>query len=366
MQLKITLITALSWLICTGIQAAEFCATNSIELTNALSTAENNNQHNVIKIAAGNYEGGFEFSGPDGYDLNISGGWSDFFGNPCGQQINPPFDTVLDGNNSQVILGMFAYFDSDISISNLTFINGSGLNNANNSAGGLQIFGWTEFVGDVIIEKVAFINNKGLNHSALGTTYGRKITVRNSIFAINENTFGHGTVDLNNDGLGIYFNNNTLVNNTSLATGSSVLSGLRANFHDGAGVFVANNLFWNNDGHDAHFGGINMTATESYLYNNNINSYSGTIHTSENNFTAEPIFESGFLNFTPTIASQEIDQGRPSPFFIPVPPPFNMQWGIGTADFYGSPRVQGNRVDVGAVEAEAEVAIFENGFEIIL
>ncbi|MCB1581717.1 MAG: hypothetical protein KDI92_01555 [Xanthomonadales bacterium] len=364
MQLKkISVILLLFWQYILDSQAAEFCATNSTELTNALSSAENNNQHDVIKIAVGNYEGGFTFTGGEGYDLSISGGWSDFFGNPCGQQINPPFDTILDGDNSQKVLDIIAHDDNDITISNLTLINGNALPG---SAGGLELFGWTGYVGDVIIEKVAFINNKGNFHSALSVSRGRKITVRNSIFAINENTTGDGTVDLNNSELGIYFNNNTLVNNTSVATDSSVHSGLRANFHDGAGIFVANNLFWNNDGHDAYFGGVNMTTTESYLYNNNINSYIGTIHNIENNFTAEPIFENGFLNYTPTIASPEINQGRQSPFFVPVPPPFNMQWGVGITDFEGNTRVQDGRVDVGAIEAEPEEPIFKNGFEIIL
>jgi hypothetical protein len=365
MQLKkISVILLFSWQCILDSQAAEFCATNSTELTTALSTAEHNDQHDVIKIAVGNYEGGFTFSGFDGYDLSISGGWSDFFGNPCGQQINTPFDTILDGDNSQKVLDIIAYDDNDITISNLTIINGNALPG---STGGLDLFGWTGYVGDVIIEKVAFINNKGNFHSALGIQRGRKITVRNSIFALNQNTTGDGTLALNNSELGIYFNNNTLVNNTSLATDSSVHSGLRAVFSEGAGLFVANNLFYNNDGYDAWFSRPNSTSTESYLYNNNISTYTGvTIENIANNYSAAPIFESGFLSFKPTIASPGINQGRNSPLFVPVPPPFSFQWGVGLTDFEGNTRVQDGSVDVGAIEVEPEIPIFENGFEIIL
>ncbi|MEZ5470180.1 MAG: hypothetical protein R3E90_00220 [Marinicella sp.] len=337
--------------------------TNSTELSSALITSQNNSQSDVIKIAIGSYTGGFAYSGSEDFHLSISGGWSDFFGNPCGQQIHMPFDTILDGNNTQRVMIIQAWANSDINISNMTFING----NANlDSAGGLEVRSFENYVGDVLVEKVAFINNKGHFNSALEISRGRKITVRNSIFAINHNTTGDGTIDLNNAGLGIYFNNNTIVNNTSDATDPGVISGLRANFHDGAGIFLANNLFWNNDGHDASFAGVNMTATESYLYNNNIDTYIGLIHTIENNFSEAPIFEGGFLNYTPTIASPEINQGRNSPFFVPVPPPFNMQWGVGITDFEGNTRVQDRRVDVGAIEAEPEEPIFENGFEIIL
>lgn len=43
----------------------------------------------------------FDYNANDGYDLTISGGWSEFFGNDCGQQISTnPFITAIDGGST--------------------------------------------------------------------------------------------------------------------------------------------------------------------------------------------------------------------------------------------------------------------------
>ncbi|MCB1581719.1 MAG: hypothetical protein KDI92_01565 [Xanthomonadales bacterium] len=363
MKLKtIAVIFAISWPFCFSAQAAEFCVTNSIELKNALTSSQNNSQSDVIKIVTGSYTGGFSYLGSEDFHLTISGGWSDFFGNPCGHQIHTPLDTILDGNDTQRVMLIQAWAGSNISISNMAIIDGDAYPA---SAGGLEIRSHENYVGDVLVEKVAFVNNKGFFHSALATSRGRKITVRNNIFAVNENITGNGTVEINDAGLGIYFNNNTIVLNTSLANDAGVNSGLRATLYEGAGLFVANNLFWDNDGHDVTFIDVDMITTESYLYNNNIDTYVGTIHNVENNFTAQPIFDNDIF-LAPTIASQEVNNGRNSPLFVPVPPPFNMQWGVGITDFNGNARIQDDKVDVGAIEVEPEEPIFKNGFEIIL
>lgn len=359
--MKSTLFAVLLVLAASSAPAAEFCVTNSQQLDDALWSARNNGQNDVIRIATGSYVGGFAYGGSEDFDLTLSGGWSEFFGNPCGQQIDSPYATILDGNLTERVMLIQAALDSDITVSDLTFINGDA-NPA--SAGGLEIRSLENFVGDVLVERTAFINNKGHFYSALSSGRGRKVTVRNSVFALNENTTGDGTLFLgNNDALGIYFNNNTVVNNSSLATDPSVHSGLRAYPFGTSGLFVANNLFWDNDGRDFSVGG---SASESYLYNNNIADYFGSMDVVANNFSMPPVFEPGIFNYVPAINSGEINHGRNSPIFVPVPPPFNVQWGAGITDFYGNPRVIDRWVDVGAFEAEAEVPIFDNGFEIIL
>lgn len=341
-----------------GLHAAEFCVTNDQQLTNALLAAENNGQHDQIKIAVGNYGGGFVYLGTEDFDLTISGGWSGFMGLPCGRQVNTPYDTVLDGNDTERVMLIQASLDSDITVTDLTFINGQG-NPA--GAGGLLIWSITGYVGDVLIERSAFINNKGHFSSALSTSRGRKITVRNSVFALNQNATGDGTIELlNSDGLGIYFNNNTVVFNTSLAHDANVHSGLSAVASGTSGVFVANNLFWDNDGRDAD---ISHGTSGSHLLNNNISQYFGIVDHVANNFSVEPIFEGGFLNFAPTIASAEINHGLNPPTFIPQPPPFHMQWTTGTKDFSGNTRINDRWVDVGAFEAEVEEPIFQTGFD---
>ena len=69
--------------------AAEFCATTTADLHQHLSTAENNGEADTIKLRAGNFDGEsqhFKFYSLDNENLTIIGGWTEFFGNPCGQR----------------------------------------------------------------------------------------------------------------------------------------------------------------------------------------------------------------------------------------------------------------------------------------
>jgi len=350
----------LSGVLSANVQAAEFCVTNSQELHNAFDTARNNGQHDIIRIATGSYTGGFFFSGTENFDLTITGGFTEFLGNPCGQRTANPFATVLDGDSLDRVMDIQGFADSDIKISYLTFINGV----SGDSAGGLYFRTLQNFVGDVQVEYTAFINNEADFAAAMTISRARKITVRNNVFVANNSINGTGTVDLiSNDTLGLYFNNNTLINNTKDTSANASHAGLRIFTTGASQVFVANNVLQGNEGADIR---ITNGGGDAYLYNNNVGSIIGGFDIQANNINSTPVFESGFFNYVPRIESGEVNRGRNSPFIIPFPTPFHLNWTTGMTDFNGNPRVQDGKVDIGAFEAAPEIPIFKNGFEILL
>ena len=84
---KAILVTLL--LFCVDAKSATFCVTTAVELRAALNSAESNSQHDEIRIEMGDYETqgtAFSYQETQGFDLEISGGWVNFFGNPCGVQ----------------------------------------------------------------------------------------------------------------------------------------------------------------------------------------------------------------------------------------------------------------------------------------
>ncbi len=349
------------WLFCWHAQlhAAIFCVTTTQQLNDALASADSNNQDDEIRISVGNYGGGYYYNGDENFDLTISGGWTAFFDNPCFFSGVSAYDTVLDGDGIERVMNIEYFGSSKVHISHLTFINGD---SSPAHAGGLRV--WTtnpNLLGNVLIENTAFINNTGAFTAAMSVVGGDRTTVRNSLFvANNANHPAQGSIiDINNNnGHGIYFNNNTVINNT--VNGTKIKSGFRL-VANGSGAFVANNILWNNEGADLRFLG---QPTDSFLLNNNIEEIiGGEFDSAANNFSIEPQFESGFLNFQPTLSSVEINRGRKPPVFIPVPTPFGFEWDLGDFDVQGELRVQDGRVEIGAFEAAPEVPIFANGFQ---
>jgi hypothetical protein len=80
-----------SLLITLNSKAAVYCVTNSAQLQSALTSAQNSNEYDLIRVAEGHYvtpDSEFKYTSTSGWDLGISGGWTEFFGNPCGQQLS--------------------------------------------------------------------------------------------------------------------------------------------------------------------------------------------------------------------------------------------------------------------------------------
>lgn len=341
------LITCLSWMSLN--QAAEFCVTSSAELQSALTSAANNAQHDVIKIAEGSYlTPGSEFSyfGTNSWDLEISGGWSEFFGNPCGQQLTDnAFATALDGNQMNRVLRVRAFGTSDITISNLMLINGKV--GDPERGGGLHLYGaQNEHLGDTLIERVAFVNNEAKFGGAISISGGNKMSLRNNLFVVNHSLVSNNVSIVQNDTTGVFFTNNTVYANT---TDTASSGGLRVYTSGTSGALVANNVLWDNDNSDLDMGG----GGDKYLHNNDIGIRIGSTPISdEGNFSLPPRFEGGLFNFTPSAISPLVNAGRIPCFICPIPVPFDDRWGVGDTDVLGNERVQDNAVDIGAYESD--------------
>jgi len=368
-KLYFYLFTLLLLTITSAVNSATFCVTTSAALQQAFDTAAGNNQADIIKIKIGDYiapSGGFQYQGAnENHGLEISGGWTPFFGNPCAFQLNTtsPLETILDGNSLARVLLIYAGATTDnFKVSGLTFINGFA---DNQYSGGLRFLSLGNFSGNFLLERSAFINNEATRASALlvdgGINNNSKLTIANNLFIGNHGEYI--TVYIQpNDSWGVYFTNNTLMSNT--VTGNSN-GGLSIPITGSASAYVANNIISNNSGFDAVLS-INVSASgETYLYNNNIGTQFGTISQSANNISIPPLFEEATpssFTYIPATNSQMIDTGiHPQPP-TPLPPTFFDAWALGETDFQGNPRVQGAKVDMGAFETEL---IFANGFEFV-
>ncbi|TDR20566.1 hypothetical protein [Marinicella litoralis] len=361
---KHTFLISLLLFVTPHIQAAEFCATTSGQLQSALSSAQSNNQHDVIKVAEGSYPTtGSEFSYTEsaGWDLEISGGWTDFFGNPCGQQLSGnPFNTVLDGNNSARIMHIRSSGNSDITISNLSFINGGTANLS--TAGGLRFYptNTASHTGQVIIERNAFINNHAQTASALSFfSSGINSHIRNNVFTLNTAHNGSYSITIDQDlNSGIYFTNNTLVQNSGDSTND--IGGFVLFTRSSSSAYIGNNVLYDNGNRDLHLSGTG----DVWLHYNDVGIRTGVAPFSNlGNFSADPEFNTGILEFTPSYGSPLVNAGYDPPSFVPIPTPFELAWFEGTLDLLGNTRKQQGKVDLGAIETSAEPPIFMDGFD---
>lgn len=344
-----------SLLIATSIShAATFCVGNGVELQNALSLADSNNQDDLIKLETGTYispNSGFGFAyqnNNENYDLEISGGWTTFL-DPCNIKSGSAENTLIDGENLvRALVIRPGGTSANIKISSLTFING--YVTSSQRGGGLNIETSEGYDGIVSIENNFFINNLADYDAALSIARGTRINVKNNLFIVNEAESGYTIGIVHNDAIGVYFTNNTVISNTG--------AGLRVSVSGTSQTMIANNLFWDNDALDMQLAGNGVR----YMYHNDISFYDGVPDFEIGNFSEEPEFDGGFLDFTPALSSSMINSGyTPLPF--PFPPPFSRNWNLGSLDVLGGFRVQDNRVDIGAFEAAAEPPIFADGFE---
>ena len=349
-------------------QAAVFCVDSSAELQSAFTTAASNGQNDEIRIKQGDYltpgVSPFIYSPAENETVEISGGWSDFNQLQCFSQLGDPMDTTLDAEGISTVLfvGYDENIDFNLSIENVSLVDGfSGTSNA----AGLQIAN----PHMLSVNRVYFVSNEGAQVSALRVNGGDLVNISNSVFMFNESIAGEGTVNVRSDadGIGHYFVNNTLINNshdvqspTSEAT-SGLYSRLNEDANGESQAMIINNLFWDNEDLD-----LRLTAAGShYVYNNNYQQRLGTGDFNSGNISLAPQLSPLLLDFTPQPGSPLINQGRSMPSLIPIPTPFELGWSYGEEDFDGGifGRVVDGRVDIGAVEAPPEVPIFKDGFE---
>jgi len=351
------------------VNAAVICATSSAGLEFALAAAEGNGEHDEIRIASGTYStinGGFRYfaESTENFDLTISGGWSEFFENPCGQQLEGSPNTTLNGQLSDRVLEVKMHDGGNLQISRIAFQNGFVPDPGRGA--GLWIRTEVDFSGSIRLERNLFFNNEarwggGLSMGIAGSDLGQ-VHVVNNLFRLNRARFNYGAVELLlNGGLDQLFGarttfiNNTVVNNLvetteSDSTGGILISGSVPS------KYVINNNLWGNQGLDLRVAGLSSTFS---LRNNNFeNSAFNQAPTSEaGNISVVPLYEpcTGLLCFNgvPHPESELFDGG--------LEPGMISAWSTGSFDYRGLPRSNDESIDIGAFESHARV--FADRFE---
>jgi len=337
-------------------QALVLCATNSTALRSALAIAEDNNEHDVIKIAQGIYATSgtsFYYQEEQGWDLEISGGWSFFSNNSCGKRIDDPSGTILDGETTSRALVIRLFGNSSLKLSNMSFINGHVVSAR---GGGLQVNKVDNLaLGVITVENTIFINNEAEFNGAMTLSGANEIIVRNNLFSANhasqQNSVFVGSSN------GIYFTNNTVISNTAGITdeaGVYIVNG------ESSQLLVANNVLQDNGALDLEVIGIGPF----YFKHNNIGNKFGFAIEDVGNFSLPSRFESN-LNFRPSSISPLVNAGiEPCTGFCQFPRPFDETWSIGEFDLTGGARVESTKVDIGAGESIHDPdLIFWNIFE---
>lgn len=354
------------------VQAASFCVSTQQELDAALLVARDNGEDDQIRLRPGTYSSAdslaFIITMEPDRSLSISGGWADFSTIQCFNQIgSSPFDTVIDGED--VESGFAVNADGAGSTATLTISNLSVVQAATNlTDAGLRITGDADFAGEILVDRVRFAANDGGDGSAITAFGGNKITVRNTVFQFNHTSGSGGTIrfSLPAPSRGVYFINNTVIDSSSdlMGTSTSATSGLSVNLNQSLDnipqILVANNLFWNNDLADMSFSG---TGGIEHLYNNNFEQRLGAVQNQANNISVPPRLTPQLFDYTPESNSPLIDQGLPAPALRGSS--FLLDWSYGSQDFDGGVigRVNGDRVDIGAVESPYTDGLFRDRFE---
>jgi len=354
-----------------------FCVTTSAQLQNALASADSNGQSDVIRIAAGTYvvpPGGFKFSAVSpneaNRDLELSGGWTFFQGNSCGQRISSdPEITVLDGGGSEQILDVILPANGDLTISQLTFANGS----TTASGGGLDISlpQGRVYSGTVRVNNNIFLNNDaevagGLAVNVTAAAATVNVQILNNLFLLNSASIQSAAAQIAvvmapgtageiiiNPLPAVTLAHNTIENNTSPTVGGVWLLG------DVTNLWVASNNLWANSGTDLRLGWPSSFSDTIRVRNNNIQDFFSQSPPDEftGNISVAPIYVScGLfcLDRVPIEGSPLIDAGfQPFIFFQP--------WSLPAVDLDGRPRLVNEAVDIGAWEGRAW--LFRDRFE---
>ena len=343
--------------------AETFCVKTSSELKSALSIAGTNGQSDLIKISKGNYNSGLDsyiYSGFNDFDLEISGGWSAFMGHSCTLQLSlEPFSTIIDGNNHHGGLIITPSSSSDITISNLFFINGF----TANRGGGIYINSPQSYMGNVELTHNAFFNNTA-NYGGAIYASANKLTVTNNSFISNHSLGESAIILISSAATGIYFINNTVLSNTTDNTSMSTAAGLTIIVIGTSKILIANNVFADNDINQFDLQGDGF----KYVRNNNIvgTTFGVTADSESGNFSTPPNFATtvNLDYFIPSFNSPLVNAGIEIPDVIPFPPPFIWGWVAPSTDIRDQIRIQGGKIDVGAFEsAPPKDLIFMNGFE---
>ena len=340
-----------------GAHAAEFCVSTSAQLQQALMTASSNNQADTIKIETGTYTatGGaiaFAYSTAQNFTLIVSGG---YVSNPpqlCVRQLDNPAATVLSGSDARQVMKLSGSPGTigGQSVSNLTIQDGL----SSQAGAGLSVGGGGGFTGNVLVYRVIVARNVGTQFGGGLAVYSEGIVnIRNNLFLLNRCSMGNCAISATVNAASpattrAFFGNNTIVGNQ--CTSGSSCSATGARFGGSASAVFYNNVFAANSNGDLDLFSFSGGVVD--LYYNNLVSITGTAPSASvgNIAFANPQFVD-LLNddFRPTLGSPLRNAGTD-------------QFVLETLDLAGEPRINENRVDIGAYENSDR--IFADAFDL--
>jgi parallel beta-helix repeat protein len=220
------------------------CVTNSAELQNALTEAEDNGKHDVIELVQGTYgisangNNSFYYSSEEPHSLIIKGG----FNADCSLNEMNPSNTILDGE---------------------------GINQVDDSNGILDLSSFYSSYARIIVEGLTIQN--GMNASGiLVYSSGGEVILRNNIIRNNKSIYNSGGIYAGSDMGNLILTNNIITDNTA----ENYYGGILAYTLQGR-IILTNNTITRNSLTSAESmdaGGIYLylgnTQTEVILYNN--------------------------------------------------------------------------------------------------
>src|SRR5690606_22083763 len=290
---------------------------------------------------------------PENFDLEISGGWSALSIPQCNLQSGADAHaTWLAGNGGRVLE---IYASTSNSVEAVIEQIGITLGETSGHGGGLLVFAPAADV-DVRVDRCAFIGNEGRYGSATRIDSDGRVQIRSSLVLGNTATNGNAAVFISNDSeAGVYLINNSVIDNDAV----DGFGGVYLNMQSPGQALLVNNVLWGNTSYNLSGSG----GADFYLHNNDIEPpISIAAFEDIGNIEATPAYAGGALGYAPAPGSPLIDAGRIRGAIQPVPVPFDNDWGTGNLDFYGEPRVQGGKIDIGAFEATPTL-LFDDGFE---
>lgn len=364
-------------------RAATFNVTDTAGLAGALTTAQNNNEDDVINVASGAYDAS---AATFSYLADNTGGSEEKFSlTIVGEDRD---STILDGGNSRRVMKIETSNLSggddglEMTVRNITFRNGK-TTGVNSVGGGLLVdTGSTGLtvdncrfqdnfaedggagadllaaLGDVTLTNSVFTGNETDGFSGGVELFGNiNVTAINNVFFDNHagDIAGAALIQFNfGDGAGerIAIINNTVISNTAATDGGGIFVGIVEGNPERADIF--NNIVFGNtatgQGDDFFFDDSTGTTGSIILFSNNdfgdfvsdcdVDAGCAPSITEQDNLSLDPaLVDAVNGNFHLASNSPLIDQGSADAPLIPA------------TDFEGEKRIQGESPDIGADEA---------------
>jgi hypothetical protein len=318
-----------------------YCVDNAADLNNDLFIAASSSEDNTIRVQAGTYVGGFNYTRLTGnFSLDLEGGWDA----GCATQATDASLTVLDGNNFNSILGVItAAGTGNVTIRYFNFLHGS------DQFGNSALYA-SSYDGDLHVENCRFRLNYSLSSTDVVAvvTHNGTAYFLNNIIADNSASHAYFIFDFQlahpSDATGMLnFNNNTVADNTLT---SDALFGAVHVFQN-SNASLANNILWGNGVENEVY---TCCTKRALLLDNDFDAQHVLPDpASSGNIKANPLFKS-LNNHHVDDTSAVINAGNNAPAGT-----------TGTIDLGGDPRVVFGSVDMGAYEVQD--LIFAHAFE---